>query len=206
MEKVMETHPLPITGRTFPMAELEHIESAIQVLTPCVSTFPFLRPCVSTLEACRASLFQQLDRITRPGTHTHTSQVLSRGFSYRGVHHPCWNAIAIHIELLRQLWTDFPERRPDMANAMARYGRNRAYVATDVALLFLDKPLAWSKRHSRSLVDGWHVDTNLSTATMRRILPAAADAAGLRWGFDVMVYWQSTAHRANAIAHSGDHL
>jgi len=35
------------------------------------------------------------------------------------------------------------------------------------------------------------VDVNLNAERMRRILPAAVRAAGLKWGTDVKVYWRA---------------
>jgi hypothetical protein len=192
VEKVMETLPTLVTPTAFPMQELEQIESAIRMLNPCVSTIPLLRPCVSTLESCRATLFQELDLITRPQFVKPPSRTIGRGFEYRGTPFGCWYAIDVHVDLLRRLWTDFPERRHAMAEAMGGYGRNRAYVATDLARLFRDQSIAWAERYSRTLIEGWVVDTNLNPKHMRRILPAAVKAAGLRLGVDVKIYWHST--------------
>jgi hypothetical protein len=41
------------------------------------------------------------------------------------------------------------------------------------------------------LVPGWYADTNLNRERMRRILPAAVSAAGLKWGEDVKTYWRA---------------
>jgi hypothetical protein len=82
-----------------------------------------------------------------------------------------------------------------MAQAMGCYGTTRAYVAQSHAELFPGQSLAWAQRYSRPLVPGWYADTNLNRERMRRILPAAVSAAGLKWGEDVKTYWRATQVR-----------
>ena len=98
----------------------------------------------------------------------------------------------LHIDLLRRLWTEYPERRDAMAQAMGIYGNTRTYVARSVEALFPGQPLPWAQRYSRKLVEGWYIDTNLNRERMRRILPAAVRTAGLTWGQDVKAYWRAT--------------
>jgi hypothetical protein len=99
--------------------------------------------------------------------------------------------IDIHTDLLRHLWTEFPDRRDAMAEAMGLHGTTRAYVAKTREELFPGHAAAWAMRYSRTLVDGWYLDTNLGRERMRRILPAAVRAAGLVWGQDVKTYWRA---------------
>lgn len=103
-----------------------------------------------------------------------------------------WSYIDIHADLLRRLWTDFPERREAMAAAMGVHGTTRAYVARTREELFPGQALAWATRYSRTLVDGWYLDTNLGRERMQRVLPAAVRAAGLAWGQEVKAYWRAT--------------
>lgn len=103
-----------------------------------------------------------------------------------------WNYIDIHAVLLRRLWTDFPERCEAMAAAMGVHGTTRAYVARTREELFPGHAPAWATRYSRTLVDGRYLDTNLGRERMRRILPAAVQAAGLAWGQDVKAHWRAT--------------
>ncbi len=70
-------------------------------------------------------------------------------------------------------------------------GTTRAYIAKTHAELLPGQPLAFAQHYSRTLVDDWYVDTNLNKERMRRILPAAVAAAGLKWGQDVKAYWRA---------------
>jgi len=114
------------------------------------------------------------------------------GLEYRGAMSVHWNYIDIHTDLLRRLWSEYPDRREAMAKAMGYYGTTRAYVAKTLPELFPGQPMAWAQRYSRPLVDGWYVDTSLNRERMRRILPTAVAAAGLKWGKDVKTYWRPT--------------
>jgi len=71
---------------------------------------------------------------------------------------------------MRRLWTEFPEQRDTMAKAAARNARLRSYVARTPEELFQGHPAGWSRRHSRLLVQGWFLDTNMNPAQMQAIL------------------------------------
>ena len=177
----MQTQPTENTQPQFPMQELEQIESAIQISLKWFAA----------LEDRRVALNEELERITRPQPVITKAppKMIGPGLEYRGAMFTHWNYIDIHIDLLRRLWTEFPERREAMAKAMGHYGTTRAYVATTVTELFPGQSIAWGQRHSRELVSGWYVDTNLNLKRMRRILPAAVTAAGLKWNKDVKTHW-----------------
>lgn len=168
----------------FQLQELEQIESAMQAS---------LR-WLETLHGRREALTVELERFTRPQNSASKSSttMIGPGVEYRGAMSAHWNFIDIHIALLRRLWNDFSDRREAMAKAMRSCGITRVYVAKSPADLFPDQSTTWVQRHSRPLVHGWYADTNLNRERMGRILPAAVDAAGLKWGNDVKVYWQST--------------
>lgn len=177
----MQMQPTENAQPQFPMQELEQIESAIEASLKWFAT----------LEGRRAVLSKELERITRPQSVIAKAppKMVGPGVEYRGEMSVHWHYINIHIDLLRRLWTEFPEHREAMAKAMGHYGTSRAYVATTLAELFPDRSTAWGQRHSRELVSGWYVDTNLNLKRMRRILPAAVATAGLEWNKDVKVYW-----------------
>jgi hypothetical protein len=82
-----------------------------------------------------------------------------------------------------------------MANAMSSGGRSRAYVALSRAGLFQDQTQTWAEQHSRPLMAGWFIDTNLSRSQIQKLLTVAVDAAGLEWGKDVQVYWRASEIR-----------
>lgn len=180
----MQTQPNPIPQPPFPIRELEQIEAAIQAS----------QQWLGTLQGRRDALTAELEKITRPPVVATkpAMKTIGPGLDYLGkmTHH--WNYIDIHIDLLRRLWTNYPERRDAMAHAMGLCGNKRAYVARTVEKLFPGQPLPWAQRYSRRLVDGWYADTNLNRERMRRILPAAVRAAGLKWGEDVKAYWRVT--------------
>lgn len=62
------------------------------------------------------------------------------------------------------------------------FGTTRAYVAMTSAELFPGQSTVFAQRFSRTLVEGWCVDTNLYKENMRRVHPAAVAAAGLKRG------------------------
>ncbi|MFL9951118.1 hypothetical protein PQR68_34530 [Paraburkholderia agricolaris] len=179
----MQPQSTPNAQPTFPMQELEQLESAILASLQWIAT----------LEGRRDALTAELDRITRPQPVIPKAlmKTIGPGLEYRGTIFVHWNYIDIHIDLLRRLWTEFPDRREAMANAMGCYGTTRAYAAKTLADLFPGQSTAWAQRYSRPLVDDWYVDTNLNRERMCRILPAAVKAAGLKWGKDVKTYWRA---------------
>jgi hypothetical protein len=167
----------------FPIEELESIESII------VKS----RQWLETLEHRRSMLTSELDRITSPAPKldvpTH-AKPLGMGLMYKGEWIADRKYIDIHVGLLRKLWVDFPDRRCDMARAMGRFGTSRSYVATSIADLFPHARPSWARRFSRRLVDEWYVDTNLNPERMQKILPAAIEVSGLKFGVDVAINWR----------------
>ena len=179
----MQIQLTPTFPRPFPLQELEQIETAIEAS----------ERLLVTLHGRHETLLSELDSLTRPETvATRARKTVGPGFEYRGAMVARWSYIDIHADLLRRLWTDFPERREAMAVAMGLHGTTRAYVARTREGLFPGHARAWATRYSRMLVDGWYLDTNLGRQRMRRILPAAVEAAGLAWGQDVKAYWRAT--------------
>jgi hypothetical protein len=112
------------------------------------------------------------------------------GFEFKGERSYRSAYIDIYLSLLRRLWIEFPERRVSMATSMASYGTSRRYVARTRGDLFQQKSERWVLDNSRSLVDGWYVDTNLNLERLRHLVPAAVRGSGLEWGVDVKVYWR----------------
>lgn len=167
----------------------------MQELTQIENAIPASLQWLATLKGRREALTEELDRITRPqptAVATPPMKTIGPGLAYRGAMTRHWNYIDIHIDLLRKLWAEFPDRRDEMAKTMGSRELTRRYVAKTRADLFPGQPEAWAQRYSRMLVDGWYVDTNLNRERMRRILPPAVAAAGLRWGQDVKTYWRPT--------------
>ena len=93
---------------------------------------------------------------------------------------------------------------PSMARVLGKWGRRHGRICLGNGRI-TDLPHDWQPMIDPPLMaplDDWLVDTNLSSQAMRRMLPAAVEAAGLRWGCDVKVYWHSTTQRATAVANS----
>ena len=169
---------------SMPIQELEQVEAAIEIS----------QHWLNTLQGRREALMSELEMLTRPTVAPvkPTMKTIGPGLEYSGEMTHRWYYIDIHVELLRRLWTEYPERRDAMAKAVGLHGTTRAYVARSLDELFPGQALHWAQRYSRQLVEGWYVDTNLNRERMRRILPAAVRAAGLRWGEEVKVYWRAT--------------
>lgn len=91
---------------------------------------------------------------------------------------------------MHRLWTDFPEHRDAMAAAAKQNSRSRTYVARTSEELFHGQSAEWSRRHSRMLVEGWFIDTNMNPKQMQKILRSAVAVVGLEWGKDVKVVWR----------------
>jgi hypothetical protein len=176
----MQPTPHHLRPQIFPLQELEQIERAIAAA----------QDCVATLQLRQELLTSELERMTRPAPPA--PKILGPGFRYRGEMVHAFSAIDIHAGLLRCLWTDFPERRDEMARAMCARGYSRTYVARSTAQLFPGKPPGWASKFSRSLIDGWMIDTNLNRPRIASLLRIAAAAAGLSWGLDVQIYWRAT--------------
>lgn len=181
----MQLQSSPTLGNCpFPLSELEQIEAAIGSA----------QNWLTTLQSRRDALIAELDRITRPSVLAAftESKTIGPGIKYRGSVYRHWNYIDIHIALLTMLWTDFPDQREAMATSIARCGNSRTYISKTRDALFPGQSRSFAERHSRPLVDGWYIDTNLNRERMCRILPAAVRGAGLSWGEDVRVYWRAT--------------
>lgn len=140
------------------------------------------------------ALTEQLEQITRsvPPVQVISTERRRRGFEFFGTFFPAASCIAIHFAVLRLLWTKYPELRDGMACAAARNSRSRTYIARSPEALYHGKSAHWARRHSRPLVDGWVIDTNMNPAQMEAILRAVLAAAGLKWGKDVKVMWQGS--------------
>jgi hypothetical protein len=166
----------------FPIADYEALEREVSSM----------RERLNVLEPRYAAMTEQLDRITSPANRVQSEplKIKRRGFEFRGQFFPKWSCIGIHVALMRRLWTEFPEQRDAMAEAAARNARSRSYVARTPEELFRGHPADWSRRHSRLLVEGWFVDTNMNPGKMQAILKSAVTAAGLVWGQDVKVVWR----------------
>ena len=187
----MQTQPPSNPSPRFPMQELELIESTIKACSQWI-----LRPqWLAILESRSTTLLANLDLITRPQpvSPRFVTKTIRRGFEYRGIVYGCRYSIDIYIHLLRRLWTNFPDRREAMAQAMGSRSRKRTYVAKTPAKLFPGQPLAFANKHSRTLVEDWYVDTNLNPKLMRRILPDAVAAAGPGLDRDVKINWERTS-------------
>jgi hypothetical protein len=168
----------------FPIWDYDELEAELNAV----------RQKLSTLQPRHLEMTAELDRITRPKRQAGAQvlRTIQRGLEYRGVFAGHGSCIAIHLDVLRHLWTEFPERQEEMVRALRFNGRSRTYVARTREELFRGQTAAWVLRHSRVLVDGWYVDTNMNPQQMQKILREVVAVAGLKWGEDVKVFWRPT--------------
>ena len=156
--------------------ELNQIASAMSALNTVL---------LPLLESIKGRHEELLEEITRPTMLRAEELRNGNSFEYHGAIYKDRTAIAVHVTLLRRLWTDFPECQNSMHLAVRACGRDRTYVANSPEALFPGKSVRWMRGHYRTLVPGWVVDTNLSNEQKLKVLRAAVCAAGLAWGTDV---------------------
>lgn len=186
---------------------LDELDLTEQLISKA-STIDWVTPDLSKiLLAKREGLFQTLDKLTRPyrkslkeilaekmaGSselpHLKTRAAATIGFEYGGEVTKCNCCLDIWRKLLRNLWKNYPGKREAMAAAAKRCGNNRSYISSERGSLFKGKTSWWVMKHSRELMDGWYMDTNVTPERIHKILPIVILAAGLKWGEDVRVFW-----------------
>lgn len=164
---------------------------------------------IQTLEGIFDDMFIALDEETRPRRKTireilaekrsariahpqaRPKEIIKIGFEYKSEFIPCMSYLDIHRKLLKLLMNDFPEKRKDIATFVhGKLGYNRSYISNDREKLFYNKDPHWVRKYSRHLIDGWYIDINVNPERIRKILPIAVWAAGLKWGSDVCVIWE----------------
>lgn len=167
---------------TYPIQELDELEHVINAT----------RRLLATLEHRRDQLLSELDHLTKPiqVQPPATTKWLSPRVEFKGETRLKWSFIDLYACALEFLWSECPDRRHEMASAMASCGTTRRYVATRREDLFSGQSSTWTMKHSRLLVEGWYLDTNINLERMRRVLQAAVRASGLRWGQDIKVQWR----------------
>ena len=146
---------------------------------------------LKTLAEWEQGLEQFLDEATRPSVAqpTPTFRKIQRGYEYRGKFRAKGSYISICRSLLRNVFSDFPEKRDAIAHAVSRRGYSRRYIATCREALFQNKTVEWARRHSYCIADGWNMDTNIGLAKIRKILHAAVRTVDLDWESDVKIFW-----------------
>lgn len=107
-------------------------------------------------------------------------------FKLRGTVYQCSSArdvLTKVFERLSALDASFPER---MA-ARPKHGRKRRYIARERQDLYPDRP-DLARDYAHRLSNGWWISTNYGTRQIEgRILPMAAEVAGLDYGTDLIV-------------------
>jgi len=201
------TVPLTCSDRTFPLSELDtldgtlrdlrglldHLEGAslrTDGLQPPLRTAARVRECVDELEARRQVLEGELDRITRPSPVRPSIPSWSwPGVTIAGETVSTRALIRIYLMILRYLQSTLPTRWEEVAARLAARGRCRRYLARSPEALFPGRSTQWTDAHCVALRGGWFADTNLSAVQIRTLAREAVDAAGLRWGVDVVPHW-----------------
>jgi len=176
--------PFSVAGATYPFEELDELE---KVITSS-------RQMLQTLEQRRDRMLLALDQLTKPATpiESPTIRWVTPRVEFRGETRLKWSYIDLYVCALEFLWKECLDKRKEMAAAMASCGNTRCYVAQYREELFSGQSASWVTQHSRELVAGWYVDTNINLERMRRVLLAAVRASGLVMGQDIKVYWKST--------------
>jgi len=101
--------------------------------------------------------------------------------SFRGKELHARDATSAFLELLRSLASEFPERLQHIATAAK--GRTRNHIARSPVDVYPDRP---DLMHTVvELVPGWFVGTNIANREKHRIVKAACEACGVRFGADV---------------------
>ena len=117
---------------------------------------------------------------------------LRRGYVYLGQFERHFSFIDLHLALLKRLFADYPEKAGAIIKSVQNVGRSRRYLSPDPGALFEEKDSAWIAKHSRSLINGLYVDTNLNRIQMRRVLGAAIRGAGPVNHQDVLIIWDGS--------------
>jgi hypothetical protein len=170
-----------------------------------VSAVTALGEILQQKQALAAELELRLDEMTRPerrpvelppvpsdpGAAVQPRRRQPRGYFFRGCFIRKFSQTSVYVGLLRTLFEELPDKQDAMASAMALHRYSRTYVSRNRATLFRGKTDAWIDSHSVSLVDGWYADTQLGSTQKRRNIQRAVEAAGLRMGEDVTVFWDT---------------
>lgn len=169
------------------LMELDQIEKSIRTSEAHLETLKDREMLISRI----------VDEYTRPESTTTSLRPIPvrRGYNYMGEFTRAWTYLDLYLNVLRQLWIDFPEKREEIAASMRSTGYSRSYVSKERSRLFEGKTAAWTMKYSRCLIDGWHVDTNLNSTSIKKLLSIAIKAAGLSLGKDVTIYWNSSIPR-----------
>jgi hypothetical protein len=180
---MMQAQSHAITIVAFPLQELNELEAVINAS----------KQMLATLEQRRTQVLIELDRLTKPSIVPPAPNAwITPRVEFKGETRLKWSYIDLYVCALEFLWNECPDKRKEMAAAMASCGYTRRYVAQYRDELFSGQSASWVMQHSRELVAGWYVDTNINLERMRRVLMAAVRASGLQMGQDIKVYWKST--------------
>lgn len=118
----------------------------------------------------------------RPVQQTSLARKADIGFTLDGVFNPARTAVDVYRRVVAALMA----RDPEFALQFAQTGgRTRAYLAKDRETLFPGRPDL--QEQVASLPDGWILGLNVSRADIEKRLRLACDAAGLRYGKDLIV-------------------
>ncbi|MFZ5557673.1 MAG: hypothetical protein ACOZDY_13290 [Pseudomonadota bacterium] len=185
------THPISQPNSDGLVVELDQLEKWI----------PQLELVVTELKARRALIESSLDEMTRPIPqpgpdllHPATSQrpqLIPMGYVYRGRPVRCWDKTSIYLGVMREVFTDFPDKQEAVAAALAAHGQTRSYISRTRNALYTEKSDEWINRHCDALVPGWFIDKNLCGGAMRTNIRRAVAAVGLTLGHDVVINWRA---------------
>jgi hypothetical protein len=134
-------------------------------------------PTVSIVNSASASDRSSPERLATP---RRVSTAIAASFKGRQLVGN--GATSTFLELLRAVIADFPDRIEQIANAAK--GRSRNHIAREAADVYPSRP---DLIHTVvELVPGWFVGTNIANREKYRIIKAACEACGIRFGTDII--------------------
>lgn len=107
------------------------------------------------------------------------------GFVFNGKHYPAQSARDVLVSVFEELSKRDPTFLERFAS-LPRHGRTRRYLARSPEELYPGRPdLA---HESKQLNSGWWLGTNLSRASIERIIKMACEVAQIDYGRDLSIY------------------
>lgn len=92
-------------------------------------------------------------------------------------------------QIITCLTHDHPDKLRSIQQAVRKGARNRKILSHDRNALFSNKTEVWAQKKSVDLGNGLYLDKNNDNDRKRELLRSAVEAAGLKWGKDVVISW-----------------
>lgn len=176
-ELISEPDPLLIELLVDRTEALCGIRPSLETAEAYLLIKPRLQPVASTQPP--APIVAGTTRAVQPARSAHSRKVSA---SFQGRELIVKDATSAFLEILRALASNFPDKMEQMATAAK--GRSRNHIARSPADVYPDRP---DLIHTVvDLVPGWFAGTNIANREKHRIVKAACEACGMRFGSDVV--------------------